>query len=126
MVSMSSAVSRRESEAQGVPLLSQGCWHTSGTSWDRLSALPGPSSSCQPQAGALISPVHVVKGWVGQAVGMASVSTWGQKTALGEKTSHLPCQVILPRGHQDLLGARGKFQWALLWDKVPRWDQDKE
>lgn len=112
-----------------MPPFSQGCWHTSAVSCNRLSAPPGPPSSCQPQAGAPSSPVHVVRARVGQAVGMASAppdSTRGQRTALGKKTSPLPCQGILPRlawahrGHQDLTGARRKFQWALLWDKVPR------
>lgn len=122
----------KEAEAQGVPLFPQGCWHTGGRSCDRLSALPGPHSSCQPQLPSLISPVHVGSGGTGCGDGRHRqlTSAQGQKTALGKKTSPLPCPSILPRqlpwlpwahrGHQDLTGSRAECQWAVLWDKVPK------
>lgn len=78
--------------------------------------------------------IHVGSGGTGCGDGICPhgqlTSAQGQKTALGNKTSSLPCPSILPRqlpwlpwahrGHQDFTSARGEFQWALLWDKVPK------
>lgn len=115
-----------------MPLFSQGCQHTSGTSCDR-SQHPAWTSQLPPAPGS--SHLSSLCGEGSDGDGICAhrqcMSTRGQKTALGKKMPSPPCRGILPRQlprlawpHRHPTGARGKLQGALPWDGVPRATSD--